>query len=107
MARRFPTPQNAMRHIHMAIQDLLNDGWGMTGINPSLVRVFDLDSGPDLSAMLAPEGPEDDDLPPLVASACPIPTDFTGDVSDCCGAPLQQAGTCQVCTACGTTTGCS
>jgi hypothetical protein len=99
MAHEFDTREEAIGHLMKAIHDLWNDGWTIRGIDPAKVYIFREEHG-----NMEPVEPD----PEVAAEARAVATSgFTGDLSQCCGAPLQPSGTCQVCTACGNTTGCS
>lgn len=74
--------REAMAHLNKAIQEILVSGFDVRGIDPGQVIIKKRKPAPLAEAF------------------------FSGDLSACCGAPLQQTGTCQTCTACGSTTGC-
>ena len=84
--REFESAEAAMRHVMDAVSDVLSAGWEFEGIDPAQVRVRASRQEVEVTPGRGSGG-------------------YTGDLSVCCGAPVQQTGTCGVCTGCGTSTG--
>lgn len=84
------TPHEAMQRLLICLQEILEAGYTIHGINPAKVIISKKRTEPSQQG------------------ACPnTPRGFDGDISTCCGAPAERKGTCLYCTACGESNGCS
>lgn len=108
------TPKAAARHLYGAIQDILDAGYSVTGIDPSKVAIRREPPShtPTTSSTGSPTAPSmhgaaaTTKTAPSVATS-PVLSGWSGDTCAKCGGMVQQAGTCGRCLECGESTGCS
>jgi len=100
------TPSDAARLLLKTIAHIQQLGFDIAGIDPNGVRFTERPPPPGIDELGDPlplpvgEGPLHEGPGPRAEGLC-----LDGDLSSCCGAPLQRTGTCNTCTACGTSDG--